>query len=86
MTSRATSIVPSLSFLATLLALALLAGACDDPPKAPEPSINVNEKQKELRDEVGEVQTEAKERADKVEAQLPEQDSGAAKDDAAPSQ
>lgn len=76
MTYRTTFAVPPLSVLAIVLALAFFAGACDDPPTAPEPSVNVDEKQQELRQEVDEVQSEANERLDKVEAQLPDEDTG----------
>ncbi len=69
----------SVLFVALLL-LAILAGACDDPPTAPEPSVNIDEKQKALREQVDEVQSQAKERTGKVADEIPNDDTGAPED------
>ena len=70
---------PSASLVASFF-LALIVCACDEPPKAPEPSVNIDQEQKELRQKVEEVQAKVNQRIDQIDDDLPEGDAGPAKD------
>jgi hypothetical protein len=69
--SRLTTIL----LISALLITTGLLG-CDDPPEAPEPSVNIDEKQTELRQKIEQIQSDAKTRVDQVADQIPNGDAG----------
>lgn len=61
--------------LAAVLSVGL--GACDGPPEAPQPQIEVDEQRENLEESVGKTRSEAKARVEEADEDLPERDAGA---------
>lgn len=66
----------TLTTLVATLLTALCVCACDEPPKAPEPSVDIDQERKELREKVEETQKKANQRIDQIAEDLPEGDAG----------
>jgi hypothetical protein len=62
--------------LVASLVIGFLLSGCDEPPQAPEPTVDIDKQQEELRQEVDKTRAEAKERVDQVAEQIPNGDTG----------
>jgi hypothetical protein len=65
------------SILVAWFLIGLSLSGCDDPPAAPEPTVDIASEQQELRQKVEQTQAEAKERVDQVADKTPDNDAGA---------